>query len=86
MVVTTDAELLKSIHEFYGHSIGSQFDLAKELQISSRAASYLTQEAGYHRHKLKDPTNPVLLADFIKKPYAEYIIKKMGLKKYEEKS
>ena len=84
MVVTTDAELLKIIHEFYGHSFGSQVKLAKELQITPRAASHLTQEAGYHRHELKDPKNPVKLADFIKEPYADYIIKKKGLKHEEE--
>lgn len=84
MVITTDAELLETIHVFYGHSLGSQVKLAKELQITPRAASYLTQEAGYHRHELKDPMNPVKLADFIKEPYADYIIKKKGLKHEEE--
>ena len=84
MVVTTDADLLKSIHQFYGHSFGSQLKLAKELQITPRAASHLTQEAGYHRHELKDPKNPVKLVDFIKKPYAAYIITKKRLKHEEE--
>ncbi len=84
MLITTDAELLETINSFYGHSLGSQVKLAKKLQITPRAASYLTQEAGYHRHELKEPKNPVKLADFIRKPYAEYFIKKNGLKHEEE--
>jgi hypothetical protein len=86
MVLTTDKDLLDNINEFYGHSIGSQRDLAKELGVSPRMASCLTQEAGYHRHKLDDPKKPVLLADFIKQPCAAWVIKTKGLQKYEEKA
>ena len=85
MIVSTDAELLNCIHELYGHSKVSQYDLAMELQIPPRGASLLSQEAGYRRHKLKDPKNPVKLEDFIKEPYAEYIIRKKGYK-HEDKS
>ena len=86
MSLTTDKDLLDTINEYYGHSVGSQRDLASELGVTPRTASYLTQEAGYHRHKLDDPKNPVLLADFIKQPCAAWVIKTKGLKKYEEKS
>lgn len=79
MKITTDAELFNCIHELYGGSHMSQYDLSVALQITPRGVSFLTQEAGYHRHKLKNPNKPVKFEEFIKEPYAGYIIKKLGL-------
>ena len=64
----------------------SQLALAEKLNISQRAASFLTQEAGYYRHTLKDPDKPVSLEAFRNMPYVKYFIKKMRLKKHEEES
>lgn len=72
MLITTDVELLHFIHSYYGGSVGSQADMASELKIGRRAVSCLTQEAGYHRHKLVKPASP---SEFANKPYVKYFMK-----------
>lgn len=75
-MVTNEKELLQKIHEFYGHSNGWLSDLANELQIPTKGASQLAQEAGYRRHKL---VKNVSLEEFVEEPYAKYLIRKRGL-------
>ena len=71
-------ELYTYGHDKYGHSEYWISDIAKDLQISYKAANHLILALGYYRHKL---IKPISLNEFQKNSWVIYIKKTIEAKK-----